>query len=141
MNCRVRQRVRYQETDRMGIVYYANYLVWFEIGRTELLREAGLPYTEFEGSGISLPVLEANCYYKASATYDDEIVIESRIIALTPAKITIFYKIFREPDGKLLAEGSTAHAFVRMDKGRPVNLSKANHRLWEGLRALHAGGE
>jgi len=141
MNSRVKLRVRYQETDAMGVVYYANYLVWFEVGRTELLREGGLPYTEFEACGIGLPVLEANCCYRASAAYDDEIVIESRITELSAVKVSIFYKIYRERDGRLLAEGSTVHAFVRTDKGRPVNLSKANPRLWEGLQALYAGKE
>lgn len=108
-------RVRYAETDQMGIVYYANYLVWFEIGRVEVLRTLGLAYRDLEVEhGCILPVVEATCRYRAPARYDDEILIETRPALLRGSVLKFAYKIWRnaEPEGKereLLAEGETVH--------------------------------
>jgi acyl-CoA thioester hydrolase len=108
-------RVRYAETDQMGIVYYANYLVWFEIGRVELLRSLGLAYSQLETEHeCILPVVEATCRYRAPARYDDEILIETRPALLRGSVLKFAYKIFRKSnqDGKereLLAEGETVH--------------------------------
>jgi acyl-CoA thioester hydrolase len=109
-----RQRVRYAETDQMGIVYYANYLVWFEIGRVELLRSLGLAYSQMEKDHkLILPVVEASCRYRAPARYDDEILIETRPALLRGSVLKFAYRILRAPaDGdepKLLAEGETIH--------------------------------
>ena len=108
-------RVRYAETDQMGIVYYANYLVWFELGRVELLRSLGLAYSRLESDhGCILPVIEARCRYRSPARYDDEILIETRPAMLRGSVLKFAYRIFRKPDqeGKereLLAEGETVH--------------------------------
>ena len=107
-------RVRYAETDQMGIVYYANYLVWFEIGRVELLRALGFSYSLLETKHqCILPVIEATCRYRAPARYDDEILIETRPSLLRGSVIKFAYRILRKaPDGeapKLLAEGETVH--------------------------------
>ena len=108
-------RVRYAETDQMGIVYYANYLVWFEIGRVELLRSLGLAYSQLEKDHqCILPVVEASCRYRSPARYDDQIIIETRPALLRGSVIKFAYKIWRKPtqDGeerKLLAEGETVH--------------------------------
>jgi acyl-CoA thioester hydrolase len=107
-------RVRYAETDQMGIVYYANYLVWFEIGRVELLRSLGLAYSQLETDHqCILPVVEASCRYKSPARYDDRIVIETRPSLLRGSVIKFAYRILRKgEDGeapKLLAEGETVH--------------------------------
>ena len=108
-------RVRYAETDQMGIVYYANYLVWFEIGRVELLRSMGLAYRQLETDHqCILPVVEATCRYKAPARYDDRIVIETRPSLVRGSVIKFSYRILREATGegeerKLLAEGETVH--------------------------------
>jgi acyl-CoA thioester hydrolase len=107
-------RVRYAETDQMGIVYYANYLVWFEIGRVELLRSLGLAYSQLEiDHQTILPVVEATCRYKSPARYDDQIVIETRPSLLRGSVIKFAYRITRRgADGeedKLLAEGETVH--------------------------------
>ena len=107
-------RVRYAETDQMGIVYYANYLVWFEIGRVEVLRTLGLSYRELETEhGCILPVVEATCRYRAPARYDDEILIETRPALLRGSVLKFAYRILRkEADGAeptLLAEGETVH--------------------------------
>ena len=107
-------RVRYAETDQMGVVYYANYLVWFEIGRVELMRSLGLPYSALETEyHCILPVIEAKCRYRASARYDDEILIETRPALLRGSVIKFAYRILRKaPQGeepKLLVDGETMH--------------------------------
>jgi acyl-CoA thioester hydrolase len=108
-------RVRYAETDQMGIVYYANYLVWFEIGRVELLRSLGLAYSQLEKEHeCILPVVEATCRYRSPAKYDDEILIETRPALLRGSVIKFAYSIWRkasegEEERKLLAEGETVH--------------------------------
>ncbi len=108
-------RVRYAETDQMGIVYYANYLVWFEIGRVELLRSLGLAYSDLERDhSLILPVVDAHCRYRSPARYDDEILIETSPSLLRGSVLKFAYKIYRAPDQKkkereLLAEGETVH--------------------------------
>lgn len=108
-------RVRYAETDQMGIVYYANYLVWFELGRVELLRSLGLAYSQLEKEHeCILPVVEASCRYRSPARYDDEILIETRPALLRGSVIKFAYSIWRKPsqegeERKLLAEGETVH--------------------------------
>jgi acyl-CoA thioester hydrolase len=107
-------RVRYAETDQMGIVYYANYLVWFEIGRVELLRSLGFSYSQLEiEHQCILPVVEATCRYRAPARYDDEILIEARPALLRGSVLKFAYQILRKaPEGKeptVLAEGETVH--------------------------------
>ncbi len=100
-------RVRYGETDRMGGVYYANYVAWFEMGRSTLMREAGCPYSLLEEGGCVLPVVEAYCKYRCPAHYDDRLVMETWLTKLTKRDITFSYRILR--DGKVLAEGYTRH--------------------------------
>jgi acyl-CoA thioester hydrolase len=107
-------RVRYAETDQMGIVYYANYLVWFEIGRVELLRSLGLAYSQLETEHqCILPVVEAKCRYRSPARYDDRILIETRPAMLRGPVLKFAYRILRKaPEGQeptLLAEGETIH--------------------------------
>jgi acyl-CoA thioester hydrolase len=107
-------RVRYAETDQMGIVYYANYFVWFELGRVELLRSLGLAYSRLETDhGCILPVVSASCRYRAPARYDDEILIETTPAMLRGSVLKFAYSILRkEGEGRepaLLAEGETVH--------------------------------
>ena len=123
-------RVRYAETDRMGVVYYANYLVWFEVGRTEWLRETGWSYREMETGGVSLPVIEAHCEYRQPARYDDQIDIVTRATLLTPVRIRFDYEVVRAGDEALAAVGHTVHAALDAG-GRPC-------RLPERVRALLA---
>jgi acyl-CoA thioester hydrolase len=121
-------RVRYAETDRMGVVYYANYLVWFEVGRTEWLRETGWSYREMETEGVALPVIEAHCDYRQPARYDDEIEILTRATLLTPVRIRFDYDAVRRQDGVVVAAGYTVHAALD-PTGRPC-------RLPERVRAM-----
>ena len=117
---RTRVRVRYAETDRMGVVYYANYFVWFEIGRTDWLRETGQSYREMEISGVQLPVIEAHCEYRRPAKYDDDLEIRTRATLLTPVRIRFDYEIVRGDDDTLVT-GHTIHAALD-SRGRPCRL-------------------
>ncbi len=106
----VRLRVRYAETDQMGVVYYANFLVWFEIGRVELLRQLGFDYKTMEvDDDCFIPVVEVNCRYKSPARYDDELTIETRVTGVRGAVLKFRYRIVRVSDQQLLAEGETTH--------------------------------
>jgi acyl-CoA thioester hydrolase len=114
-------RVRYQETDQMGVVYHSNYLHFFEIGRTELMRDRGFPYADLERRGLSLAVVEACCRYRAPARYDDLLRIRTLIRRIRPVRITFEYEIRDDSDGRVLAEGHTEMACVGRD-GRPKRL-------------------
>jgi acyl-CoA thioester hydrolase len=107
-------RVRYAETDQMGVVYYANYLVWFEVGRVEFMRSLGFDYKQMElEDGCILPVVEANCRYRAPARYDDVILIEAGPVILKGSLLKFAYRVFRASNARegqmLLAEGETVH--------------------------------
>lgn len=114
-------RVRYAETDRMGVVYYANYFVWFEVGRTEWLREAGWTYRDMETEGVSLPVIEAHCDYRRPARYDDRLEIRTRGALLSPVRVRFDYEVCRQGDASTLASGHTVHAALDAG-GRPARL-------------------
>jgi len=114
-----RLRVRYAETDRMGVVYYANYFVWFEVARTDWLRGTGWSYREMEAEGVSLPVIEAHCDYRQPSRYDDEIEIRTQATRLSPIRIRFNYEVLR--DGTVLTTGHTVHAAIDL-KGRPCRL-------------------
>jgi len=103
-------RVRYAETDKMGVVYHANYLIWFEIGRTEFCRARGFSYRDMEENENSfLVVAESYCRYKAPAYYDDELVVRTHITELRRRSLRFGYEIIRVPDGTVIAEGETGH--------------------------------
>jgi len=122
-------RVRYAETDKMGVVYYANYLVWFEVGRTEWLRQAGFTYREVEESGIILPVIEVRCEYLQPARYDDDIEIRTRGTLLSGARVQFDYEVVRQRPGVVAAVGRTVHASVD-PTGRPVRLPERVRELF-----------
>lgn len=113
-------RVRYAETDAMGIVYYANYFVWFEAARGDLMRSLGWTYREMEASGILLPVIEAECRYLGPARYDDEVAVRTEARMLSRVRMEFKYEVGL-PGGGVIATGRTAHAAVRRD-GRPCRL-------------------
>ena len=124
-------RVIYGDTDQMGVAYYANYLRWFEMGRTELLREIGLPYSSIEEKGFFFPVIEASCRYLKPARFDDEIAIETTLAALSRVTLEFSYRISRKSDGQLLAEGTTRHACV----DREGKVAKISTSLENSLKA------
>ena len=114
-------RVRYAETDKMGVVYYANYFVWFEVGRADLLRSLGWTYREMELAGVSLPVIEAHCEYHRPARYDDELEVRTEGRMLSPVRMEFNYDVVRRDDRSLAASGRTVHAALDPD-GRPCRL-------------------
>ena len=118
-----RLRVRYAETDKMGVVYYANYFVWFEVARTDLLRALGWSYREMEHAGVSLPVIDARCEYKRPAKYDDEIDVRTTGRMLSPIRMQFDYEVVRAADGVVAAVGHTVHAALDQ-AGRPCRLPK-----------------
>ncbi|MGC9158087.1 MAG: acyl-CoA thioesterase [Terracidiphilus sp.] len=133
-------RVRYAETDQMGVVYYANYLIWFEIGRVEVLRALGLSYRQLEMEHqCILPVVEARCRYRSPARYDDRILIETRPSMLRGSVLKFAYRLFREAsheeDGRLfLAEGETVHVVC----DEQMNRKHLPERFASALRGMMA---
>jgi acyl-CoA thioester hydrolase len=114
-------RVRYAETDKMGVVYYANYFVWFEVARADLLRALGWSYRDMEQAGVSLPVIEAHCDYVRPARYDDELEILTAGRLLSPARMEFTYEVRLASDAVVSATGRTMHASVD-PTGRPCRL-------------------
>jgi acyl-CoA thioester hydrolase len=123
-------RVIYGDTDKMGIVYYANYLRFFERGRCEFLRQLGAPYGEIEARGIHFPVVEANCRYTKPARYDDLVLIETKLDSVSRAKLVFNYRILREGEDTPLAAGSTKHACID-DAGKLLRIPIDLVRLLE----------
>ena len=128
-------KVRYVETDQMGIVHHSNYYAWFEVGRTEYITKVGMTYKDMEENHIMLPVVESACKYIEGAKYEDIIIIQTFMPQLNGAKVIFNYNVVREKDGKILAKGSTTHAFVN-EKFRVVNLKKANIEMWNRFKKL-----
>lgn len=138
-----RIRVRYAETDQMGVVYHAHYFVWFEIGRVELLRQVGFSYRDMEGEdGCHLPVAEAVCRFKSPARYDEELALETGVLAIGRSLLKFGYRLVREAkqgDGQarqVLAEAQTVHLVVdRQMRRRPLPA-----RYDAAIRAFMEGG-
>ncbi len=116
-------RVRYGETDQMGVVYHANYAQYFEVGRTEWLREFGLTYLRMEEEGIMLPVVSLTINYKNSARYDDVLKVKTTLKKMPTASIEFNYELRNQSD-ELLATGNTILAFIDKDKNRPTRCPK-----------------
>lgn len=130
-------RPRYKDTDQMGVVYHGNYFTFFEVGRTEYMRNLGYTYRSLEAEGIILPVIECKCRYMKPITYDEPVLVRTRISELKGVRIKFEYKIIKECDGVLLAEGETQHAFVDQDM-KPVRVSVVDPVFIEKLKAFMA---
>ena len=131
-------RVQYKDTDQMGVVHHGNYIIWFEIGRTEWMRENGITYRELEEQGLFLPVLGVDLQYKASAYYDDCIAIFTKVATASPVRLEFHYEVRKieeaafqkqqsqevnEPSGELLTKGSSTHMWVNTD-WKPAKINK-----------------
>jgi acyl-CoA thioester hydrolase len=117
-------RVRYAETDQMGVAYYANYLVWFEVGRAEFCRKKGFIYADLEKLGYRLAVTDAKCHYRNSARYDDLVIVRTRLKELNKRMISFGYQILRKDQEELIAEGETRH--ICLDStNKPKSLPEA----------------
>ena len=127
--------VRYAETDQMGIVHHSVYPIWFEVARTDFLKQAGMSYSSMEKNGLLTPLAEMYCRFKAPAHYEDEIIVETTIEKMTYAKIIFAYKVYRKADHQLLAEGGTTHACT--DKSlKPMNVAKSFPELYKAINNL-----
>jgi len=120
----IRVRVRYADTDAMRVVYYANYLVWFESGRIELLRSRGVVYRDIESMGVFMPVVEAKANYRAPARFDDELLVRTRLKEMGRTSVVFENEVRRLPGMELLCTGHTVHVVVGRD-GKPTPIPEA----------------
>ena len=112
-------RVRYEETDPMQVVYYAKYLVWFEVGRINLLRDVGLAHAEWHRNGMNIPVVQAHADYKAPARFDDEVLVKTKVASVGNSSVRFENEVYSLPDMKLLCTGHTVHALID-GRGKPL---------------------
>lgn len=127
-------KVRYQETDQMGVVYHANYFVWFEVGRTEMIRDIGISYRDMEEKGILLPVVDVSCKYIDSARYDDELIIRTKIDEYNGFRMNFIYEVIRKSDLRLLAKGETKHVWINKEY-KPTRIDKITPDVDEKIRS------
>lgn len=127
--------VRYSETDRMGIVHHSRYYPWFEIARSDFIKQIGLKYSELEAKGIMMPLTETGAKYYGSCTYEDEVVIETKLVKLGPAKCEFSYRVYKLPERKLITVGKTVLGFVDANM-RPVNMKKVYPEYYNKLEDL-----
>jgi len=120
----IRVRVRYADTDTMRVVYYANFFVWFESGRIELLRSRGVVYRDIEAMGIFIPVVEAQATYMVPARFDDELLVRTRLKGMGNTSVTFENEVYRLPEMELLCRGGTVHVVVGKD-GKPMPIPEA----------------
>ncbi|MBU3106100.1 acyl-CoA thioesterase [Clostridium gasigenes] len=125
-----RIKVRYAETDAMAIVHHANYYIYFEVAREDLIKEFGISYREIEESGLMMPLIETQCRYMDAAKYDDDLIVEAFIDEITSIKVKIKYIVRREVDNKILAKGSTLQTFVDSKTFKIISLEKTNIDVW-----------
>jgi acyl-CoA thioester hydrolase len=127
-------RVRYAETDKMGVVYHSNFVIWFEVGRVELLRQLGFQYSEMEAEdNCHIPVVDLRVRYKAPAQYDDEIMVRTQIKNVRSSLLHFSYEVFREVDRTLLATGETMHIIVN-NKLERTALPEKYMQAFNGLK-------
>ncbi len=131
-------RVRYAETDKMGVVYHAHYVVWFEVGRTEYCRAAGLPYRTMEEAGLLILVTGLECRYRQPARYDDALAVRASMSELSSRGCAFDYEIVRGGN-EVLCDGSTRHVFADAD-GRPRRAPDDVHEILRSFRLSTAGG-
>jgi len=124
MQSETRVIVRYAETDQMGIVHHSNYAVWFEAGRTDFLKKAGVSNTSIEAKGILLPLYEMNCQFKSPAKYEDEILVVTKLNSLSRVRLQFSYEVVNAGNSKLLTTGETKHAWTNKEL-KPINVEKA----------------
>jgi len=128
-------RITFAETDCMGIVYHANYIKFFEIGRTEYMRDIGYTYAQLETDGVWLPVATVSCEYKAPAKYDDLLEVQTVVKEFKGATLVMAYEIYRKETGELLVRGETKHPLTD-DKLRPIRLRNVNPDLYDKLKSI-----
>ena len=137
MGSETKLMVRYQETDQMGIVHHSVYPIWFECGRTDYIKNAGMSYAQIEKDGVMLPLLSMKCRFHSPTFYEDEITVKTEIHNLTPTRITFRYDVYRKGYDKPVVQGETEHVWA--DNGmKPVNLKKYKPQLYHFMESLYA---
>lgn len=136
---RVRDKVRFAETDMMGVVHHANYFRWFEMGRVEFLKHAGVYLLDLMDAGILFPITDVSCQYRASARFDDGIVIETTMAELNKVKMVFNYRVVREADGVVLAAGRTQNAFTDTN-GKVMRLPAEYYDRLQALYTVEPNG-
>ena len=135
----VKDRVRFVETDLMGVVHHSNYLRWFEMARVEYLRTANVLLPDLIADGILFPITEVQCKYRQSAYFDEMIRVEATLVDFSRAKLCFSYRVVRETDNVLLAEGTTQNVFTD-EKGRVIRLPQLYCDRIEAVRQAENGG-
>ncbi len=126
---------RYAETDQMGIVHHSNYAVWFEAGRTDFLKKAGISNSSIEAKGALLPLYEMNCQFKSPAKYEDEILVVTKLSSLSRVRLQFSYEVVNADNSKLLATGETMHAWTTREL-KPVNAEKIIPDIYSNLSGI-----
>ncbi|WP_407398706.1 acyl-CoA thioesterase [Anaerovibrio sp.] len=129
----VRHKVNFYDTDAMSVVHHSNYIRWFEIGRVEFLREAGITLNQLMDDGFVFPITEVSAKYVNSAKFDDELIIETTPEALTKAKMAFTYRILRASDDTLLVSGRTQNVFTSMETGKITRLPDAYYNKLKAM--------
>lgn len=131
-------KVRYAETDKMGIVHHSVYPIWYEIARTDLSKQANFPYSKMEEMGVLLPLVELNSKYYSPAYYDDELIVTATVSKLTPARIIFSYEVFKKDSEKPINSGYTVHAIVNKDM-KPINTKKLYPDIYASMTRMMEG--
>lgn len=124
---------RYAETDKMGIIHHSVYPIWFEVGRTDFLKQCGMKCSVMEKLGVMTPLISLECKYISPAIYEDEVSVITTVSKISCAKITFDYKVIKREDNKTLVTGSTTHGFVNADTFKPINLKKIMPLMYEKI--------
>lgn len=128
-------RVRYAETDQMGIVHHSVYPIWYELARTDLSKLAGFPYSKMEEEGVLTPLVELNSKYIKPAFYDDELIVTATVSKLTPARVVFSYEVLKKDSDKPINTGYTVHALVNKDM-KPINTKKLFPDIYEAMSKM-----
>lgn len=129
-------KVRYAETDKMGIVYHSNYYIYFEVAREDFIKAAGIEYKDMEDMGIMMPLVETRCKYHEGAKYADELIVETSLKEISPIKVILKYDVIRKNDNKIIAEGETTQTFVDKNTFKIVNLKKKYTDIWHKISVI-----
>lgn len=138
MNTVTRLTVRYAETDKMGIVHHSNYPIWFEAGRTDFIKQAGISYSDLEARGVLLPLYEVTCRFKIPAKYEDEIAVITRLKEISCVRMALAYEVINVHTNALLATGETLHAFTGSSL-KPINAQRVIPEVYALLAACQGG--
>lgn len=125
--------VRYAETDQMGIVHHSVYPIWYEVARTNFIKQYGITYSNLEKSGLMMPLTNLTCNYKLPAHYEDELLVKAKVLKISCAKMLFGYDVYLEKENKLLSSGTTEHGFVNSKTFKPINIKKFDKELYEKL--------